>query len=618
MVKRRGYLALLPLILLFIPMTAKAEELGEVRVEQVQTMLPWVHVYIGRESQSETVSGEALQETDYAETGGLQGKGGEITDFTAALEDRKLSLQEAEKITESKIPTDYYILVDCSTSTTEAQMQAVKKVLRGFGAGLTEEETITLLAFGTGVEIVLTREKEQSVIEEGIEKLTRDKKGTVFLDAIAKATELAGGKEEALNRKIAFVFSDSVEVNKGGYTKEEINEVLSGGILPFYAFGFDTGTKEGLDQFGAVARQSGGSIKIVSEQSMEAAFKETTDQIGKGMVYRFQTETNLVTPGVQTLTLRADNGKEIEKKLKLRYWEPDMTIPVITEVNQTTAKSIEMIFSEPVQGAQFKENYSIRLQNGDLLAIEAVTYIEEERKARLSLGTETDEEEIEIILTSITDLSMEKNPVTNPTTMTLQGVEGKAKQESDEMSQPGSDKDELYADREGETSDSAAFFLLTVVSVAMIAGITVTVIKKRGGVVRHEGKLHFGNDVTVVEEMIPREQVKVHVADQPLPVLHLYVSAEGRESRELRVPINGAVFVGRSEICEVYFDDEGMSRQHFVIEQTAEGFLITNLSKTNGTLVNGIRINQPRILSDGDQIEAGMYRFLVYFEGRFM
>ena len=54
-----------------------------------------------------------------------------------------------------------------------------------------------------------------------------------------------------------------------------------------------------------------------------------------------------------------------------------------------------------------------------------------------------------------------------------------------------------------------------------------------------------------------------------------------------------------------------MSRRHAVLERLAAGWSVSDLDSTNGTLVNGEPLRQPRPLYPGDEIEVGDTR-LVY------
>ena len=69
----------------------------------------------------------------------------------------------------------------------------------------------------------------------------------------------------------------------------------------------------------------------------------------------------------------------------------------------------------------------------------------------------------------------------------------------------------------------------------------------------------------------------------------------------------GFLTVGRSETCSVRFDpltERIASKQHAFIEAKPDGFYVTDNQSTNGTLLNGERIETAK-LSDGDTIQFG-------------
>jgi pSer/pThr/pTyr-binding forkhead associated (FHA) protein len=59
-------------------------------------------------------------------------------------------------------------------------------------------------------------------------------------------------------------------------------------------------------------------------------------------------------------------------------------------------------------------------------------------------------------------------------------------------------------------------------------------------------------------------------------------------------------------------EDEEISRQHARISREATGeYAIEDLGSSNGTFVNGLRIQSPRLLSAGDSIETGTTTLVV-------
>ncbi|MEZ4704214.1 MAG: GGDEF domain-containing protein [Bdellovibrionota bacterium] len=65
-----------------------------------------------------------------------------------------------------------------------------------------------------------------------------------------------------------------------------------------------------------------------------------------------------------------------------------------------------------------------------------------------------------------------------------------------------------------------------------------------------------------------------------------------------------ALTVGRKTDCDIFVDDEDVSRNHALINIKSDGIYITDLGSTNGTLVNGEKITT-HLLQDGDRVQIG-------------
>jgi hypothetical protein len=65
------------------------------------------------------------------------------------------------------------------------------------------------------------------------------------------------------------------------------------------------------------------------------------------------------------------------------------------------------------------------------------------------------------------------------------------------------------------------------------------------------------------------------------------------------------VSLGRSRQCDVVLDDPSISRQHAEIRPRGGSWVLTDLGSTNGSSINGRRIEQPEVIKPGDEIELG-------------
>ena len=65
--------------------------------------------------------------------------------------------------------------------------------------------------------------------------------------------------------------------------------------------------------------------------------------------------------------------------------------------------------------------------------------------------------------------------------------------------------------------------------------------------------------------------------------------------------------LGRDESCDISLDSRYVSRFQNLFMETPEGWLLIDLSSTNGCFVNGRRIREHR-LRDGDLIAVGHHQ----------
>jgi len=76
------------------------------------------------------------------------------------------------------------------------------------------------------------------------------------------------------------------------------------------------------------------------------------------------------------------------------------------------------------------------------------------------------------------------------------------------------------------------------------------------------------------------------------------------DGRRLLVGPTG-VTLGRSSRCDVVLDDQNVSRQHAELRPRGGSWVLTDLGSTNGSSVNGRRIDAPTVVKPGDEIELG-------------
>jgi pSer/pThr/pTyr-binding forkhead associated (FHA) protein len=67
----------------------------------------------------------------------------------------------------------------------------------------------------------------------------------------------------------------------------------------------------------------------------------------------------------------------------------------------------------------------------------------------------------------------------------------------------------------------------------------------------------------------------------------------------------GDCLIGRGDECQVRTNSPLVSRQHCLVHVTKDRAIVRDLGSTNGTLVNGKRLLDERILVPGDLVQIG-------------
>lgn len=84
-----------------------------------------------------------------------------------------------------------------------------------------------------------------------------------------------------------------------------------------------------------------------------------------------------------------------------------------------------------------------------------------------------------------------------------------------------------------------------------------------------------------------------------------------------RISLASSTIIGRDEDqCQVVLpNDTQVSRLHARLEESGGNWLLTDLGSSNGTFVNGVRVQAPTLVSPGDQIIVGQTTFTIDLPG---
>lgn len=539
---------------LMLSSTAHAE-----KIEQIYSKLPEIKAYVKLDA-------------DYAK------------DSISAYKDSVPIVTDSVKPFSTQDGVSYIIMIDCSTSVSNRQMSDIKKCVTSFVENSNENDRFVIVSFGKTIDILSNELQERGETIAAISSMNNNQTATVLFDAVNAANEISIKLDASCPSKHACViFTDAVDYTVGGTTVDELIAVAEKSSAPIYTVAIDAQNKQAIDMLGRVSRTSGGEV-FVADKGIANAFSKVSDEIASLQEISFTAQSNVVGSDTSSLRIQLKNGANevsLDKKFATPSWSSDTTAPFIREVTQLSSTMLEVKFSENVENADKAENYAVRKGNA-AVSVSDVLYNSASQGAVITFAEELGQGNYTISTANITDVSMEKNEIAGEYSFEISGF--------------GAVMINL---RSFFAHYWWAFAVLVLIGVIFLA---LAIIKKRKGIVIVDSKATFADSVHY-------EPTKA----KPLPTHYLQLAVEYADGRidKLDINITQSIIFGRSSTCEVTIDDDAMSRQHFAIELAEEKVLIQNLSATNGTFVNGVALQMPRLLVRGDVIEAGQEKFTV-------
>ncbi len=553
---------------------------GEVSVEQVYVNLPEVTVY---------------------------GTGIRAGDMDSYLGQRKLTQTGAFSFAETGEPIYYYLLLDVSNSMPESYFDKIKQSIQSFEQTLGEKDRMVLYTFGEQVVLQLDENHAPGDTQAVLSAIDNTDDKTLLFEAVSQAADKAEQVPgDVCRRKVIVVISDGEDFTVGKIGAQEAQENLGQKGIPAYAFGIADTARENTNNFGEFARTSGGKLTVFDEQQADQVLNNFHQEMESYDVLEFVSGDNIVSNSMEAFTMKTDANQTLTRNVMVSRHIPDQTAPVMIRAEKVASDQIEVEFSEPVSGADTASAYTVvREGNGKKnKETDETKETEEESKEEkdgkdqktaavagitvkkdvpntvlITFTSDLEPGEYRVSCTNITDLSMEKNTVANTAEFEVE---------------------QLPLGTRILNVIRGWYWVVLVLIVLVLAAVIWIVyrrVKKGRGVIYVDGKPVIASDVEIHKHVAIQEQEGMPFTAK--------VRVKGSNPEDLQLKITDSFIVGRSQICNLYFDDKRMSRQHFALEWDGQDMYVTDLDTTNGTLVNGVKISKRRRLQQNDKVSAG-------------
>lgn len=504
------------------------------------------------------------------------GKAYDISDLTAQMGESDLALtpKSSEIFSDTGTGIDYRVLLDVSTSLSESQFSAMREAIVALRKALRKQDTLSVITFGREVSVLLKGGESTKKVREKLDGLTREKNTHLYagINRLSEEVERAqetedGDADKTASRQVGIILTDWQEVkDAGGETsRQEALVRLQKTGTPLYGFCMKSAKVALQDDMGAFLRETGGTFSLFDEAKPKKVLPKLAKELLAQNSIRLHASSNKTSDAAKVLELAVDGETFKKENVFLNRAKPDDDAPTIESVTQEgkDARTIVVTFSEDVLRADNKNNYTIKRGSKQIYTVSEATYTKDDEhyEAKLVLNDKLVKGKYTVETSNVTDNTNEENLLTDNWSGSLDG-EGALKA--------------FYR------SLGRFWALFLAAAVLLILLVLYLFIKKRRGILVVQDKMVFGDKATE----------KKHIKSDQSTTKTVLLSISGIETaeRELTVQIQGSLIVGRASICDIYFDDVSMSRQHFALEVEGGRLFVTDLESTGGTKLNGQRI----------------------------
>lgn len=571
-------------------------------IDQAEAYMPYINIYLYAD---EDVAEDIEQSIN-------QGQ------IRVTLDGDEIEVADNSVMNSEDISTNYYVLLDTSTSINLQYFEAAKEAIKNIDDEIGDSDNIYVYTVGGDSQEdedmgnIYSSDSSKESLDSCIESVHCDKDWTylnVAFDEVADS--IKDGRTETISgqRNVILLFSDGCDDSgivppdfEG--TLEDIKE--SGAVMYFFededASLYGDGPKEKCKKLKDWINDSKPASDYF-ECSSDDLIDKVEEVLNKqNCIYMLTADasTNIRDDDEHILSVSV-KGIDTEDEYTLYYDEkykrdddaPKLEAGYPQYVSEKTIKIrfTEKVISSDTGGDITKDNIIIRNNDNDSVEVDIVSQTDEENTYIVETGDTLYVGDYSLELSNVTDASAEKNPAeSGPYSFTSEGPE---------YTEPEPVQVKSFID--------TYWWILIPVFVAIVAlaaFIVYRIIRK------HKGVVVIDDKATLVSNADVKHHIVLENDEKGQPVT-LYVSASGRQMKTIRTSVNGSMIIGRSDLCDVYIDDPMMSRQHFAIEYDGESFYIQDLNTTNGTSLNGVRLKHKRRLENGDQITAGSLDIMI-------
>lgn len=550
--------------------TEGTDEGAAVRVEQIDAYMPYITLYY------------------YADNADMPPAYNQVRGVLETQE-QPLKVNYSRTFQDNRTGIHYYIIVD--TTMGKSNLNDTRDMLNEFQNWMKAGDTLTVYTIGDTTVRLIDRADNEQDLEAEIQTIAGSYSGMNYAGALSEIwtdiQELESASEQVTSgRQILISVTPEIEWTGDSIGEQQAATSLRQSGLPLYEMIMGgEGTKT---VYQTLAEDTGGTVSYPERGELGRQVEQLCRQINRCYVVQFQADSNRVTDSWQMLSLTLDEDEtEVQLPIWVSRYQEDDVAPEICLAEVTDDRMIHITFSEMVYGADENSHYQITDEKGKPLTVDEITCEVnaegESNGADILLDQKLYKGSYTIRTSGIVDASMEENVLTDEYVME-------------------------YADGPGgmvRVLDQCKTYWWIGAVLILIAGIVI--VWKQ--ICRRQQNQKVAVQVHNARTLVGQKTESLQPAAYQYIKLIIYRNGKNIDTQQ--VAVDGSLIIGRSDLSDLYFEDDQLSRQHFAIECIQGELFVEDLDTTNGTWLNGKRIQKKEKLCSQDRIGAGMLEFVI-------
>ena len=533
----------------------------------------------------------------------IHGMNENSVNIEATLGDEKLKVETFKNAKD--MGCLYIVLLNAtSTGTGYEYLNIVKGELEKWIDDLGEKDKFVLISYTDEFTVQLDGSESRDSAKRIVSNIQQAAKTANAISAVREAIRSAGLEENSgLDRRVLVMYDNGDFLDNGTLVCDELLNSLVTEGLPLYTL-CNHSYDDRQDKMAEFAQSTGGNNVVVTGANRKAVTEQLRSWLNSCYVMELRGESNDLQPRERLLTITFSDGQgsqTVQRYVNIKNNIPDNESPTVKEVKYDEENTeVRIVFSESVKGADSAENYTVtEKRSGKEQTISSVDYNSTSHSAVLTMEKALSAGDYCIEFKNITDTSYEANRL---------------------KLEDGAEQYEFSVD-----GINIVIVIIAGAAVLVCAAVVTIIIITSKKKKRKEEQERLEAEKRAAEEkkrkaaedtaVTPGLKGMKFTEDRAslLPVSLLMVLPNGLKSKA-DIAVGDRFSIGRnSKRCDLTISDDMISGLHLTLSYTRGVLTVADAGSTNGTFVNGIKIDKPRQLQNGDTIVIGKTKLNVNF-----